>query len=393
MDRHDLCAARPGRSHRFFMLASLLASSAWCCADVRGETVKAVSELASDAESIPCAVQREIDAELFPGAVVLVGRPGKVLYEEAFGNARIVPDKVPMRKDCIFDLASVTKVVATGTAAAICVDDKRLRFDMPIREALPGLSGAGIDPITITHLATHTSGFDNAKYCQQAEGEAMLDLMLAAAPRNRPGSRYDYSCLNMILLGRMVEKAGGERLDAFCQARIFGPLGMRDTVFGPLQDSPRVVPTGAPEAGQIEDRQARVAGRPVGNAGLFSTAADLARFCEMMLGQGRLGDVRVLSQQTHQWMTRNLLNPPLPPHAFAWDMDPAASHRPSRLSEKAYGHSGHTGQSIWIDPQKQLYLLVLTNRNHPTMVGGQRKTEQYRARARIGDAALRVLGY
>jgi serine-type D-Ala-D-Ala carboxypeptidase len=347
----------------------------------------------AEAESIPRAVQQEIDAGLFPGAVVLVGRPGQVLYKEAFGDAQIVPDKFKMHTDHIFDLASVTKVVATGTAFGICVDDGRIRFDTPIAQALPELSGRGIESITVEHLATHTSGFDNAKYWQRAQGEAMLELMLGASPQWKPGSRFYYSCLNMILLGRMVEHASGQRLDAFCQARIFRPLGMHDTAFGPLCRSPRVVPSGAPEIGQIEDEQARVAGRPVGNAGLFSTAGDLARFCEMMLGGGRLGDVRILSQESHRRMTRNQLAPPLPAHGFAWDMDLHASHRPSRLSEKAYGHSGHTGQSIWIDPEKQVYLIVLTNRNHPKRIDGERKTQQYQARARIGDAALRLLGY
>ena len=371
----------------------LVADIGFYSAQAEGVLVQAVAELAAGPESIPQAVQREIDAGLFPGAVLLVGRPGRVLYEGAFGHARIVPDKLKMRTDHIFDLASVTKVVATGTALGVCVDQRRLRFDMPIREALPGLSGAGIDAVTVTHLATHTSGFDNTKYWARAQGDAMLDLMLGASPQWKPGGRYYYSCLNMILLGRMVEQASGQRLDAFCEARIFRPLGMRDTTFGPLKPSPRVVPSGAPEIGQIEDEQARLAGRPVGNAGLFSTAADLARFCEMMLGEGRLGDVRILSQASHRAMTHNRLAAPLPARGIAWDMDPQALHRPKRLSEKAYGHSGHTGQSIWIDPERQVYVIVLTNRNHPKMVGGERKTRQYQARARIGDAALRLLRY
>ncbi len=347
----------------------------------------------SATEPIARAVQQEIDAGLFPGAVLLVGRPKMILYHEAFGHARIEPEKLAMGKDSLFDLASVTKVVATATAFGVCVDDGKLRFGMSIREALPTLSGAGIEAITVDQLATHTSGFDNTKYHGRAQGQAMLDLMLRVSPRWQPGSRYEYSCLNMILLGKMVERAGGQPLSSFCRTRVFGPLGMPDTGFGPLPPSPRVVPSGAPEIGQIEDEQARLAAAPVGNAGLFSTAGDLARFCEMMLGEGRLGDVRILSPEVHRHMTCNQLSPPLPPHGFGWDMDPLALHRPKRLSEKAYGHSGHTGQSIWIDPEKQVYVIVLTNRNHPKMVGGKRKDQQYQARARIGDAALQCLGF
>lgn len=347
----------------------------------------------SASDPIEHAVQQELNAGLFPGTVILVGRPGQVLYEGAFGYAQVVPEKVKMCKDHIFDLASVTKVIATGTAFGICVDDGLLRFGMPIRNALPELSGQGLEQITVDQLATHTSGFDNTKFFDRASGEAMLNLLLGVSPRWPSGSRFHYSCLNMILLGRMVERASGQRLDAFCQTRIFLPLGMKDTQFGPLAASPRVVPSGIPEIGQIEDEQARVAGRPVGNAGLFSTAGDLARFCDMMLGEGQCGGVRVLSKETCRRMTRNQLAPPLPARGFCWDMDLQSPHRPKRLSERAYGHSGHTGQSIWIDPEKQVYVIVLTNRNHPLMVGGKRKTQQYEARARLGDAALQVLGY
>ena len=345
------------------------------------------------AEAIRRAAGREIDAGLFPGAVVLVGTPDKVLYHEAFGHARLVPDKVAMRKDHIFGLASVTKVVATGTAYGVAVDDGLLEFDAPIGSVLSEMKGEGVEAITARHLATHTSGLSNQKYHDRARGDEMLQRMLTATPQWPVDTRYEYACLNAILLGRMIEQTSGRRLDEFCRTRIFEPLGMVDTAFGPLPASPRVVPSGAPRIGQIEDGQARAAGRPVGNAGLFSTAADLARFSEMMLGRGSRHGVRILSESTHASMTRNLLRAPLPARGFCWEMNPRASHRPTRLSEAAYGHSGHTGQSIWIDPQKSVYVIVLTNRNHPEMGVGEKKRRQYEARSRIGDAALEALGY
>lgn len=390
-----------GRRGFLVVLSAVAAIPVWASSAPSGEANRGKRDVALIAGGLPSerseqterAVQTEIDAGLFPGAVVLVGRPGKVLYHEAFGHARVVPDRVKMRKDSIFGLASVTKVVATGTAFGVCMDEGLLDFDVPIRDALPELTGKGIEKIAVRHLATHTSGFSNAKYHDRAHGEETLKLMLTASPQCEAGTRYRYSCLNMILMGLMVERAAGVRLDRFCREKIFQPLGMRDTAFGPLEPSPRVVPSGAPGIGQIEDTQARVAGRPVGNAGLFSTAADLARFCEMMLGEGKLGEMRVLSRGTHERMTRNLLAHALPARGFCWDMDLRTSHRPKRLSEKAYGHSGHTGQSIWIDPEKEVYVIVLTNRNHPKIVGGARKVEQYRARGRIGDAALESLDY
>jgi len=198
---------------RRFLAWPLVAVVGFCGGDVRGAAAQTRFALAdagvTSTETIPQAVGREIEAGLFPGVVLLVGRPGRVLYHEAFGYARIVPEKVPMQKDSIFDLASVTKVVATATAFGVCVDDGSLRFGMPIRQGLPDLSGSGIDPITVDQLATHTSGFDNTKYHGQARGEAMLEQMLHASPQWEPGSRYFYSCLNMILLGRMVEGRAG----------------------------------------------------------------------------------------------------------------------------------------------------------------------------------------
>ncbi len=390
-----------GRRGVVMVLSAVAALPVWASSALSGEANRGKPNIAQIAGEVPAtqteqieqAVQTELDAGLFPGTVVLVGRPRKVLYHEAFGHARLVPDKLEMRKDSIFGLASITKVVATGTAFGVCVDESLLDFDMPIGKALPELSSKGIERIAVEHLATHTSGLSNVKYHVRARGEEMLKLMLTTSPQCEAGTRYSYSCLNMILMGRMVERATGQRLDSFCRERIFEPLGMRDTAFGPLEPSPQVVPSGAPGIGQIEDGQARVAGRPVGNAGLFSTAADLARFCEMMLGEGQLGDVRILSERSHARMTCNLLAAPLPARGFCWDMDLRTSHRPKRLSDKAYGHSGHTGQSIWIDPENQLYIIVLTNRNHPKTVGGARKVEQYRARGRIADAVLESLGH
>ena len=385
----------------FFMILCRIKITSYLCvsialalsANLCGQSTPA-REIATSVEQIQSAVEKELAAGLFPGAVVLVGQPGGVLYHGAFGYARVKPEKMKMREDSIFGLASVTKAVATGTALGICVDDGLLSFDQFIYQALPGLSGDGIEAVTIKQLATHTSGLSNDKYDQKAQGDEMLKLMLTASPEHTPGTHHQYSCLNMILLGMAVENVTGKRLDVFCQERIFKPLGMKDTAFGPLEPSERIVPSGNPDIGAIEDPQARLANRAVGNAGLFSTAPDLARFCEMMLGKGQRGEIKVLSQSAHKQMTHNLLPDEMSVQAFCWGMNPNSSHRPSRLSKEAYGHSGHTGQSVWIDPVKNVYVIVLTNRNHPEFVwGGERKREQYRARGRIGDAALAALGY
>jgi len=180
-----------GRPRVSFLVVGIIAALA--AGPSHGAEV-AIAKPPAPAEQIAHAVHQEIDAGLFPGAVVLVGRPGEVLYHEAFGHAQVVPDEVEMPRDSIFGLASVTKVVATGTAFGVCVDEGWLDFEMPIRDALPELDGDGIDAVTVRHLATHTSGFANTKYHGRVQGEGMLELMLGASPQWAAGSRYHYCC-------------------------------------------------------------------------------------------------------------------------------------------------------------------------------------------------------
>ncbi|MCD4823267.1 MAG: beta-lactamase family protein [Phycisphaerae bacterium] len=335
------------------------------------------------------AVRREIDAGYFPGAVIMAGRPREFQFHEAFGAARVQPHNVPMRRDAVFDIASVTKVVATATAVGICVDRGLIDLDAPACRYLPRLAAAKPQPPTVRQLGTHISGFNNSKF-DHLEGDAMIEAMLAAPVQWEPGTHYEYSCLNFILLGLIVEEVSRQPFDLFCEEHIFRPLGMSDTHFGPLEDSPRIVGTEQPIAGEISDGQARAARRPVGNAGLFSTATDLARFCEMMLGRGSLGQIKVLSKTVHEELTRPSTPRGLPLRGIGWDCQPAddVSHRPRLLSEAAYGHGGWTGQSLWIDTERDLYIIILTNRTHPTIFQEQMDTETRRARARIADTII-----
>lgn len=312
-------------------------------------------------DSVCKTVETGIEKGYFAGAVVLAGRQDQVLMQEAFGCAQVLPEKVPMGKDAVFDLASVTKVVATATACAICVDDGLVDLDRPARKYLSELVGKGTEQVTVRQLGMHTSGFGNKKFTPKYRGDAMLRAMLAASPHDEPGSRYQYSCLNFILLSLLVEDVTGQPFSTFCTNRIFGPLGMKDTRFGPVPVSERVVTMGC-AVGQISDMQARLAGKAVGNAGLFSTAADLARFCQMMLGEGELANTRVMSRSVVRDITHE---PPTSQvgRGFGWDLRPEG--RPRGLSDATYYHTGWTGQSMWIDPERGLYVIVLTNRNHP----------------------------
>ncbi len=335
------------------------------------------------------AVRGEIEAGLFPGAVIMLGRPGEVLYHEAFGRARVRPVCVPMQRDTVFDLASVTKVAATATAAAIAIEDGLLDFASRVSTYLPRFSAPGTDAVTVGQLGTHTGGLTNIKF-PDLTGEAMLDALEAAPLAWPPESAYEYTCRAFILLGLVVEAATDRSLAEFCDERIYRPLGMADTRFGPIESTPRLAGNER-EGGQISDEQAQTAGRPIGNAGLFSTAPDLARFAEMMLGRGTRDGVTIISESMHKQITARMSPRHLPARGFGWDLRPPleAPARPHLLSDVAYGHTGWTGQSLWIDPLANLYLIILTNRTHPSRRDDHETAAV--ARARIGDTVLESL--
>lgn len=336
------------------------------------------------------AVHREIEAGLFPGAVVMLGRPGSVLCHEAFGWARTSPNRVAMRRDTVFDIASVSKVVATATAAAICADEGLLELDAPVAAYLPSFRALGAEAVSVRQLGTHTAGLDNRKF-QHLAGEEMLEAIQAVPLAWEPDSVMEYSCLGFILLGLVVEAVAGRPLGEYCRERIFAPLGMVDTQFGPPRDLSRLAASERATLGEISDGQARVAGRAVGNAGVFSTAPDLARFAEMMLGRGEREGVRVLSEGMHRRVTDRLTAPHLPARGFGWDLRPAEESpaRGSLLSARAYGHTGWTGQSLWIDPKRELYVVVLTNRTHPICQDNHEAAAM--SRARITDALVEAI--
>jgi CubicO group peptidase (beta-lactamase class C family) len=334
------------------------------------------------------AIRTEIEAGLFPGAVVMLGTGDDILFHEAQGDAQVRPVSVAMQTDSIFDLASVTKAVATATAIGILVDDGLLEFDQSLAESLPAHRGRGAGRITLRHLGAHVSGLrENPRLMTSGTGDEFFAGVLTQQPSWEPGVKFEYACKNCITLSTIVERVSESHFDVFCQRRIFDPLKMRETCFHRVPASPRVVGTFG-ELGLDHNEDGQAAGRGIGNAGLFSTAGDLARFCQMMLGRGQRGEVRILSEAT--WT--ELVTPRFDnsPHAFLWQTGTNLAHRPLGLTQSAFGHSGWTGQSVWIDPQQGLFLLVLTNRVHPERIetSSAQGKEQVRARARIGAALL-----
>ena len=339
----------------------------------------------SSARFAPIAplVQAAIARHELPGAVVVVGRGDAIVYHQAFGQRALLPAPERMTEDTIFDLASLTKVVATTTSVMRLVEEGRIRLNDPIAQFIPEFGRFGKSGITIRHLLTHTSGLRPDLELEiefHGAGEAIRRAS-DEVPTAAPGERFVYSDINFFLLGDIVRRVSGETLDRYAKARIFDPLGMKDTAFLPPDSwRSRIAPTEACSAltwpcggtvpflrGIVHDPTSRRMDGVAGHAGLFSTAADLSRFCRMLLGGGRLGAVRILSPATVARMT----SPSTPAEMRAvrglgWDIDsPYSSNRGELFPIGSFGHTGFTGTSLWLDSGSKSYVIFLSNRVHP----------------------------
>ena len=315
-------------------------------------------------------LERSVDAGDVPGAVLLVGHNGRIVYRKAFGSRALEPLREPMTVDTIFDLASLTKCIATTTSIMKLVEEGRVRLNDPVAAYLPEFAQNGKQDITIRELLTHYSGLAPDLDLQTPWNgrDAAFAMVMAQTPANPPGSRFVYSDINFEVLGFVVEKVSGEPLNDFADRHIFIPLGMTHTRFlPPEQWLPRIAPTQYDEQGKmlrgvVHDPTARRMGGVAGHAGLFSTADDLSRFAQDMLS-----GFKVLSPAVIEKMS----TPQQPPNAaslrgLGWDIDsPFSSNRGELLPVGSFGHTGFTGTSLWIDPVTDTYIILLTNAVHP----------------------------
>ncbi|MGE0862778.1 MAG: serine hydrolase domain-containing protein, partial [Vicinamibacterales bacterium] len=340
-----------------------------------------------------------------PGAVVLIGRGADTMYEKAYGSRATAPAQEPMSLDTIFDLASLTKVVATTTAVMTLIEQGRLRLNDPVAGLVSGFERYGKGGITVRHLLTHVSGLRPDVDLHPWSGyDEAIALAVDEVPAAAPGAQFVYSDINFFLLGHIVARVTGQSLDAYLQRAVFGPLGMRDTTFQPPASlRPRIAPTercaeqdawpckrpdAAPLRGVVHDPTARRMGGVAGHAGLFSTARDLQRFARMLVNGGQLDGVRVLSPAT---VARMITPTVLPGNAgtrgLGWDIDTSfSSNRGDLFPIGSYGHTGFTGTSLWIDPASQSYVIFLSSRLHPDGVG-----DVGVLRSRIATVAAAVL--
>ena len=331
----------------------------------------------------------------FPGAVLAVGHQGELSILPV-GRLAYSEDAPAVAPNTIYDLASLTKVVATATAAMILADRGLLQLDRPVAHYLPDFIppyDTAVDPlwtargeVTVRHLLAHTSGLPAyEKFFLRAREKAhVIEEALALPLEEAPGRKTTYSDVGFILLGEIIERASQQRLDAFCGREIFAPLGMKDTCFNPPRELwERIAPTEQDQEfrkrlvrGEVHDENAWVMGGVAGHAGLFGTAGDLASFCRMMLAEGKTNGAQLAQPATVAEFTRSApavrrLGVGRPaaegsPRGLGWDKPSQPSSCGRYFSASSYGHLGFTGTSLWIDPEKALFVILLTNRVHPS---------------------------
>ena len=334
-------------------------------------------------------VQAAIQNHEVPGAVLLVGHGGQVIYRKAFGNSSIEPTRTPMTLDTVFDIASLTKVVATTTAVMQLVEKGKVRLNDPVVKYIPEFGRNGKSDITVRDLLTHYSGLppDLDLTHPWTGHDVGYSMAFAATPISPPETRFVYSDVGFIVLAALVERVSGLPLDTYCEQNIFTPLGMSHTRFLPPADwRPKIAPTEYDEHGQmlhgvVHDPTVRRMGGVSGQAGLFSTADDLAKFAQALLS-----GTAILSPLAIEKMT----TPQQPPasttlRGLGWDIDsPFSSNRGELLPVGSFGHTGFTGTSLWIDPTTKTYIVLLTNAVHPR---GQGSAISLRAKIATAVAA------
>jgi len=316
-----------------------------------------------------------VESGLIPGAVLAIGHNGEVVYRKAYGSRALIPRRETMTLDTIFDAASLTKVVATTPSVMRLFEEGKIRLDDPVTKYLPEFQGGKSD-ITVRLLMTHFSGLppDVDLVPRWSGYETGIEKALTAKPIAPPGARFIYSDINFILMGEIVRRLSGETLPQFAHDQIFGPLGMNESEFQPLAFlRNRIAPTeidpdtGQPFRGVVHDPTSRYMGGVAGHAGLFTTADDLAIYAEMLLGKGQRAGVRIFDPLTVKKFTEpgSPADQPIL-RGLGWDIDsPLSSNRGELYPIGSYGHTGFTGTSMWLDPNTNSFVILLTNVVHP----------------------------
>ena len=349
------------------------------------------------------AVLGGIQQGVYPGAVLVVGRHDTILFAQGYGHLTWNGTSPAVSVDStLWDVASLTKVVATTPALMLLVEQGKVVLDAPVVRYLPDFNGPGTSGITVRHLLTHTSGLRATLPLREApDSAAALRMVLTTLPISPPGTRMVYSDLNAILLGEIVRHVSGQTLDAFVTQAIYAPLGLDQQMLfrPPKRLVPRIAPTnlwrGHPIAGVVNDPSAGKLGGVSGNAGVFATARGLARFAQFMLNEGLLPDrPRLLKKETVHQFTQVAVpaRRGVSARTLGWEALPTGEETSSAgtlFGPHSYGHTGWTGTSLWIDPDRDVFVLLLTNRAYNPRVRNS-FTRLKEVRGRVADASARA---
>lgn len=338
---------------------------------------------AGRAATIDYMLERAVSQGSIGGGVVLVGNRSGVTYTASRGRLGLSADATALNERTIFDIASLTKVVATAPAIMKLLEEGRISLLDPLTRWFPEFVGTGREDVTILNLLTHSSGLTDIAI---SPVEPLKTTIFKAGLQKNgrlPGSRFLYADINFILLSELAQRASGMSLDRYCREKLYGPLGMGDTMFLPPNElAGSIAPTlgSANEylTGIVQDQNARHLGGIAGHAGLFSSASDLARYAQMILNNGRLHGNQVLGEQVLEQMTAPYFyNNGSVVRGLGWDIySPYSSPRGSFFSEMSFGHTGYSGSSIWIDPKHDLFVILLTvrfNYRDPRQINRLRK--------------------
>ncbi len=347
----------------------------------------------SEVENI---INDAISDHAFPGAVVIVGKDGDIIFEKSFGHLTYEPNSPKVELSTMYDLASLTKVIATTTAAMLCIDKSLFSLDDPVSEFIPEFVSNGKEKVTIKNLLLHNSGLPAWKkyYNKNLSPSGILKDIYECKLQFVPGAKTLYSDLGMIVLGKVIEKATDKNLDEFCKEEIFNPLEMNNTFFNPPDSvKDNIAPTELDNywrmrliKGEVHDETSSLLGGVAGHAGLFSTANDIGKFLEMIMSEGRFREKQIISKETANLFTSKISAKD--ERLLGWDLkSESGSSAGEKFSKNSFGHTGFTGTSIWIDPVRNLFVVFLTNRVYPS----RENKKIYKVRPLLHDAIIDVL--
>jgi len=349
-----------------------------------------------DFTNIDKIIQSAITDNAFPGAVVLVSKEGKIIYEKAFGHLTYEDSSAVVTTNTIYDIASLTKVIVTSTAAMICYDRNLFDLDNPVSNYIPDFALNGKENVTIKNLLLHNSGLPSFKpfYKKYSSPDKVINDIYSTVLQYQPGTKTIYSDLGIITLAKVIEKVTGKGLDDFSQEEIFKPLVMNSTLFNPADSLKyKIAPTEYDDYwrnklvwGEVHDETAFMLNGVAGHAGLFSTASDISHLLLMLLNEGNYNSKRIIKEKTIQLFTKRYSQQST--RALGWDTKSNTGSSAGDLFDStSFGHLGFTGTSVWIDPTKDLFVVFLTNRVNPT----RENIKLYKVRPALHNAIIKAI--